>query len=79
MESAMSHRDAGRARPHAASVETGETRLHLRELYPIQPLPEEFMRLARAIGETTGTPRNGAIADAEIRLPLWRSVWRRSG
>lgn len=51
MESAMSHGDAGGPRPLADPDETAGPNLHLRELYRIQPLSDEFMRLALALGE----------------------------
>ncbi len=59
METPMSHRDAGENRPHAAPDQAAAPNLHLLELYRLQPLPDEFMRMAQAIGESCGRALRG--------------------
>lgn len=56
MESAMSHCDASETRPLAAPDEGPSRNLRLGELYRLQPLPDEFMRLALALGEAWSRP-----------------------
>ncbi len=52
-ESAMPHPDSGEPlMPLAAPEGAPRLSLHLDELYRIRPLPDEFMRLALAVGES---------------------------